>query len=158
MTFILAVLLTALAFICCRRYWKERDRNVEIHETHFYRMACSSSNAPLVSPAGVQPFSASFRHSNATASFSSPLTSPPALLDVFQPYSLTLPHRRSTNHELGGPIAMIEPPGYPPPPYQSHPSLETTDVSSANNANSSSVSIVPARNKPIKPFWRKLSQ
>ena len=57
-TFILAVLLTAIAFICCRRYWKDRDsassnRNLEIHETHFYRMACSSSsNVPLVHHSG----------------------------------------------------------------------------------------------------------
>lgn len=26
-----------------------RGRNVEVHETHIYRMACSGSNAPLVS-------------------------------------------------------------------------------------------------------------
>ena len=63
-TFFLAVLLTALAFICCKRYWKERDPQTEydasLHESQFYRMACSNSNAPLVS------FSPSFQSTAGT--------------------------------------------------------------------------------------------
>ena len=80
-----------------------------------------------------------------------------------------MPRSSATQHELGQ-LSVIEP-GYPPPPYQSHPSLECgSDVSSTtatnNNHNAannnhhanSAVSIVASRNKPVKPFWRKLSQ
>lgn len=144
-TFILAVLLTALAFICCRKYWKERERNVEIHETHFYRMACSSSSAPLVS----SPFGASF-HSNGAQQVLSPLaTSPPALLEPFQAYPSSM---RRPGQEIS--LALIDPPGYPPPPpYQSHPSLDR--VPSTTN-----VAIVAAAHKAAKrkPLWRTLSQ
>lgn len=82
-TFVLAVLLTALAFICCKKYWKEQEGNSSGHtgtsggfsgdedeetmsrfrslrDSHFYRLACSSSNAPLV------PFSPSFQSNSGT--------------------------------------------------------------------------------------------
>ncbi|RWS15350.1 Protein shisa-9-like protein [Dinothrombium tinctorium] len=49
-TFIVAVLLTMLAFYCCKKYWKysQRRDNLEVNQVNFYQMTCSSSNAPLV--------------------------------------------------------------------------------------------------------------
>lgn len=98
-TFVLAVLLTALAFICCKKYWKEQEGNSSGHGTnsvpltdddeetmsrfrslrdsHFYRLACSSSNAPLV------PFSPSFQSNSGTLNSPSVTVAPNATsLDV----------------------------------------------------------------------------
>ena len=98
-TFVLAVLLTALAFICCKKYWKEQEGNSSGHgggnggfgdedeetmsrfrslrDSHFYRLACSSSNAPLV------PFSPSFQSNSGTLNSPSVSVAPNATgLDV----------------------------------------------------------------------------
>lgn len=99
-TFVVAVFLTAVAFICCKKYWKDHetgysvslsnnngnsnnsnnnnelciaslgnnrniydeddDETLSRFRSHFYHLACSNSNAPLV------PFSPSFASTSGT--------------------------------------------------------------------------------------------
>lgn len=171
--FILAVLLTALAFICCKRYWKERDdRNLEYHETTFYRMACSASEAPLVTNSTPYSFS---------SDASGRLNHHHDILNSYRAAGRTQ-HVISTStssghlHQDMNGISVIELPGYPPPPYRSRTSInldpETDHLNQMNHSNTlQSVTVGdPTLNhsedgvRPSsaivvrKPFWRKLSQ
>lgn len=150
--------MTALACICCKRYWKERDAREACdlpcqQESHFYRISCSNSNAPLV------PFSASFQSnpgtnissppsivsSAATASLMNPLTYPLTIetaglgnqiqrnhpgyrrLTSSSASSSTTQTTNSSVHPLTL-AALLEPPGYPPPPpYTSISTLDRQD-------------------------------
>lgn len=167
--FILAVLLTALAFICCKRYWKERDdRNLEYHETTFYRMACSASEAPLVTNSTPYSFSSDtsgrLNHHH----------------DILNSYRARTQHVISTSTSSGhldmNGISVIELPGYPPPPYRSRTSInldpETDHLNQMNHSNTlqtvtagdptlnhSEDGVRPSSAIVVrKPFWRKLSQ
>lgn len=173
--FILAVLLTALAFICCKRYWKERDdRNMEYHETTFYRMACSTSDAPLVTNSTL----------GGPYSFSSDGSTRLNHQDLLNSYraATSARHVISTSTSAGhlhqdmNGISVIELPGYPPPPYRSRTSInldsETDHMNQMNHSNT--LQVVTATGDPgindgnsvrpssaivvRKPFWRKLSQ
>lgn len=180
--FILAVLLTALAFICCKRYWKERDdRNLEYHETTFYRMACSTSDAPLVTnPTLGGPYSFSSDGSGRVTNHSDLLNSYRVAAAAAASRTHVISSSTSATHlhqDMNG-ISVIELPGYPPPPYRSRTSINLdAEADHMNHMNhSNTLQVVTAGGDPSlnsghdstirptsaivvrKPFWRKLSQ
>ncbi|XP_074597657.1 uncharacterized protein LOC141852525 isoform X2 [Brevipalpus obovatus] len=148
-TFVLAVMMTVVTFVCCRKFWKNRENALEIEESHSYRIAPGDS---LHSPwETLDPERLQATMANGTGT-----------LDTYLPLS--------SYHLDSNSFVFME----PPPPYQVNSSQSPNESHHNNNNNGTSnpstssrilaVIGAPYRRDVIYPsenrkkLWRTLSQ
>lgn len=139
-TFVLAVMMTAVTFVCCRRFWKNRE-SLEIEETHSYRLANETfhHSHPISPFESLDPERLQASSGNCTS------------IETYLPLSSYIDPHNS--------IAFIE----PPPPYHVNP-VGNVSHSSPSDRLFAVIGAPLRRGDVIYPtdgrkrLWRTLSQ